>query len=120
MTLKSPRQHNERHLDFIRSLPCVCCMNNIETEAAHIRFSDARAAKDNAGVGAKPDDSWTVPLCGDHHRIQHHMGSEKRFWAQYGIDPIFLAMALYRVSGDHERGLKVIQACQPTNILAAG
>lgn len=117
---KQPRQHDEKHLQFIRELPCLCCLNSIETEAAHVRMSDARAAKVNAGVGAKPDDCWTVPLCSDHHRIQHHMGSEARFWTQYGIDAVFVAMALYRVSGDHERALKIIHACQPTNILAAG
>ena len=48
------------------------------------------------------------------------MGDERRFWTQYDIDPIFVAMALYNVSGDHERGVKIIDACQPTNLLAAG
>ena len=34
-----------------------------------------------------PDDRWTLPLCGKHHRLQHEQ-SERYFWAQYFIDPI--------------------------------
>lgn len=107
--MKHPRQHNDKHLDFIRQLPCLCCLNNICTEAAHVRFSDARAAKVNPGVGRKPDDKWTVPLCGDHHRKQHSM-DEDEFWSHEGIDPIFVAMALYLNSGDTEAGEQIIRA----------
>lgn len=120
MRLKDPRQHDPAHLDYIRTLPCVCCMNCIETEAAHIRYSDARAGKVNAGVGAKPHDRWTVPLCGKHHREQHAAGNERKWWEGIGIDPIYLAMSLYSVSGDQDRGLKIIYAWQPKNYLAAG
>jgi hypothetical protein len=119
---KHPRIHNEAHLDFIRSLPCLITGENTSVEACHVRFSDARVDKQNAGVGAKPSDIWTVPLCGAQHRRQHTM-SEVRFWKEVGIDPIFYALALWAVSGDYERGCRIINNAQPSSmaeILRAG
>lgn len=109
MRLKAPREKSEKHLDFIRSLPCCVCADNTSTEAAHVRFSDPRAAKVNPGHSAKPSDKWTVPLCGRDHRDQTVAGDERSWWASKGIDPIFLAMALHDHSGDHERALIVLQ-----------
>ena len=106
MRAKSPK-----HLNFIRSLPCVICQDNTAIEAAHIRYADRRAAKPITGFGIKPDDCWTLPLCGKHHRAQH-AGSERIFWTQSLVDPIFLALALYRVSGDHETGEQIIRAAR--------
>jgi hypothetical protein len=106
---KDPRQFDDKHLDFIRALPCVVCLDNVSVEAAHVRMSDRRAAKINAGVGQKPHDRWALPLCGKHHREQHGM-NEGKFWDCVLIDPIFVALALYSVSGDMERGEMIIQA----------
>lgn len=117
--MRQPRIKDEKHLAFIRTLPCLVTGNEIETEACHIRYSDAKAGKFNPGVGAKPDDRWTVPLSSTLHREQHSMG-EKRFWESYGIDPIEIAKQLYAVSGDHEQGCKIIAKARPVNILAAG
>ena len=103
------RQKSDKHLDFIRSLPCVVCGNNISTEAAHVRFGDRRAAKRPTGMGERPDDTWTVPLCGEHHREQHAMG-EQRFWRLHGIDPIFVSLALARAAGDYEAGAQIVSA----------
>jgi hypothetical protein len=108
MAPRELRQHSEKHLNFIRSLPCCVCLNNIETEAAHIRFSDASVCKANAGVSAKPHDYWTVPLCNSHHTLQHNIGNERKFWASQGIDPIKLALRLYSVSGDQALGERVV------------
>lgn len=105
--MRKPRVHDEKHLRFIRTLPCVVSGNNIETEAAHIRYSDAAAGKFNPGVGAKPDDKWTVPLSSDEHRRQHSMG-ERWYWEGVGIDPIEVAKHLYAVSGDYEAGCKIV------------
>lgn len=106
---RDPRQHDEKHLAFIRQCPCLVCLDNTSTEASHIRFSDARVAKINPGVGQKPHDYWTVPLCGKHHREQHEM-NEKTFWDGQMIDPLFVAMALYLNSGDAEAAEKIIRA----------
>lgn len=105
---KDPRQKDDAHLRFLRGLPCAVCGNNIETQAAHIRFSDAKYAKDNPGVGQKPHDFWCVPLCGKHHDEQHRAGNERSWWESKGIDPILLSMSLYVHSGDFDRALIVL------------
>jgi hypothetical protein len=107
--MKTPRQHDVKHLNFIRGLPCLICQNNIETQTAHIRYAEPRAGKRQTGKGEKPSDRWTVPLCGGHHIAQHSM-DERAFWEGVGCDPIFVAMALYGVSGNHELGCQIIEA----------
>lgn len=111
MRQRMPREKLDRHLDFIRGLPCICCGDNTSVEAAHLRLSDARIAKVNAGVGQKPDDFFCVPLCGKHHREQH-TGSEERFWAYHQIDPILYALRLWSVTGNHEVGCEVVSAAR--------
>ena len=108
MRQKQPRERNDKHLRFIRGLPCVICRNDIQTQAAHLRFSDAASGKVNAGVGAKPSDCYTVPLCQDCHSSQHNMGDERAFWELAGFDPLALAAKLYAVSGNHELGCEII------------
>ena len=101
------REKDAAYLDFIRSLPCIICGDNTSTEAAHIRFADRRAAKRPTGMGEKPDDVWTLPLCGRHHREQHSMG-EHSFWNIQGIDPIFLALALCHARDNRDRAEQIV------------
>lgn len=104
------RIKSESHLAFVRTLPCVVCGNPHETEAAHVRYADPRAAKKITGMGTKPDDAFVIPLCSDEHREQHEVG-EKLFWKQHApIDPVFVALALHRVSGDYEAGMQIVSA----------
>jgi hypothetical protein len=110
MTQRQPRQRIAAHLAFLRTLPCLCCGNPIETEAAHLRFSDARIVKTNAGVGAKADDFFCVPLCGNHHREQHSIGDERAFWRKFGLDPILYSLRLWSVSGNYEMGCQIVEA----------
>lgn len=104
---RQPREHNERFLRFVRSLPCVTCGNDIQTEAAHVKISDLERGKRNVGVGEKASDRWTLPLCGRCHRRQHGM-NERKFWADEGIDPIALCERLFAVTGDYAAGLEVV------------
>lgn len=103
---RNPRQRNNSHLDFIRGLPCAVCGDNTSTEAAHVRYSDPSVAKPITGIATKPDDKFTVPLCGRCHREQHQ-GDERLWWAARRKDPVKLALALYAVSGDHELGERI-------------
>lgn len=98
-----------KHLDFIRELPCLLCPDTTTVEAAHIRYGDPRADKPITGIGIKPDDAFAIPLCGRHHREQHTRG-ERKFWEKHVIDPVFVALALFRVSGDHEAGCRIVEA----------
>ena len=104
---KHPRIKNEAHLKFIRSLPCCVCGNDLGVDAAHIRYADVRSAKRAVGVGEKPDDRWTVPLCRRCHTSQHS-GNEFGFWNSKNIDPIFTALSLWGVTGDYELGSIIV------------
>src|SRR6185312_7145833 len=90
---REPRQRNMKHLDFIRSLPCCICKDDISTEAAHIRTASLDLGKRETGRAEKPSDKWAIPLCNKHHREQHSM-NEMMFWSKYGIDPFMLAITL--------------------------
>jgi hypothetical protein len=109
MSQRNPRQKDGGHLDFIRSLRCCVCLNNIQTEAAHIRFNDPRVYKFNPG-SHKPHDRFTTPLCSRCHREQHEAGDERAWWVSKGIDPIFLSMALHDNTGNYEAGEQIV-AC---------
>lgn len=87
---RRPRVRDEKHLKFIREQPCCLCNDNTSVEAAHIRAGSIEHNKPATGMAEKPDDRWTLPLCGTHHREQHTM-NEMEFWAEYGIDPFALA-----------------------------
>src|ERR1700678_1726046 len=103
------RQKNKSHCDFIRSLPCLICQDNTATECAHIRMADPRIAKPITGIGIRPDDRFTTPLCHRHHH-QQHLLNEKEWWDDCGIDPVLIALALYSVSGDYNAGIEIIEA----------
>lgn len=79
------------HLQWIRG--CLCLMLTSECsgpiEAAHIRNGT------DGGMGQKPSDCYTVPLCRHHHAMQHAVG-EKTFWA--GCDPLKFAAELWKAS----------------------
>lgn len=107
---RQPRQQNEKHLAYIRTMPCLVCGDATSTEAAHVRFSCLAVGKRQCGIAEKPDDKFTVPLCNRHHAAQHDFGNEQAWWSGFEIDPVKVALALYSVSGDYERGLAIVTA----------
>ena len=108
MRKRQPRQKDGSHLDFIRDLPCIVCGAESTIDAAHIRAGDPRAAKRHTGMGERPDDIWTLPLCRKHHDMQHR-GGELSFWKTWRIDPIATAAFLALRSGDREAALMIIE-----------
>lgn len=104
---KDPRQHDERHLAFIRRLPCLVTLTT-PVEAAHIRFGRPEEGKRHVGMGEKPSDMWTVPLSQEMHRLQHSM-NEEDFWSARAIDPIRVARALFDVTGDIQAGEDIVR-----------
>jgi hypothetical protein len=107
MMQRRPREKDNKHLDFIRGLPCLLCNDPTSTEAAHVRYADPMVAKPISGMGNKSDDAYTVPLCGKHHREQTNYGDERGWWARLGVDPVKVALALHRFSGDQEIGERI-------------
>lgn len=81
---RSSRWRSQAHLNFIRSFACVRCDGARKTDAAHVRMGSG------AGMGQKPDDYRTVPLCtgtdGCHAR-QHQVG-EETFWRGEDVEAL--------------------------------
>ncbi|MDQ0996924.1 hypothetical protein QFZ34_002106 [Phyllobacterium ifriqiyense] len=103
---KKPRQKEESHLKFIRTLPCVVTgIRNVE--AAHIRYGDISYGKYETGMAEKPHDKWVLPLSPEEHRKQHDM-NEREYWTLVGINPLDLAMRLWFNTGDEEACEQII------------
>jgi hypothetical protein len=88
---RSSRWRSAAHCNFIRSFACSVCHSTAAIEVAHVRKGSG------AGIGQKPDDWRTVPLCRDHHAMQHTIG-EGPFWAEFGIDVEALIEAFCKAS----------------------
>ena len=107
MTLRQrdPRREDAKHLAYIRKQPCCVCGKPAPSEAAHIRMRRADMSKD-IGMGEKPHDMHTTPLCNWHHvsgpKAQHKM-NEAAFWRMHGLDPFAIALRLWHESGGEYR-----------------
>jgi hypothetical protein len=88
---KTIRLRDKEHCNFIASQPCVVC-GRAPSEAHHIRFAQPRA------LGRKVSDEYTVPVCRLHHRELHAYGDEASWWAAVSIDPLPIALELWRRS----------------------
>ena len=88
---KTIRLRDKEHCRFVTTQPCVVC-GRTPSEAHHIRFAQPRA------LGRKVSDEYTVPVCRLHHRDLHDYGDEASWWAGVGIDPLPIALELWRRS----------------------
>lgn len=96
---------NNHHLEFIRALPCVRCNNPAPNQSAHVRIGN------DGGMGLKPSDRYTVPLCGEHHSQQHNVG-EVTFWGRKLEYLDGLTNALYVHSGNLKSARRSIRQFQ--------
>jgi hypothetical protein len=64
------KRKNEKYLSFIRKKPCCVC-SNPESEPHHIRQKLFVPPKYRGGIGLKPFDFMTVPLCRSCHTKVH-------------------------------------------------
>jgi hypothetical protein len=88
---KTIRLRDKQHCKFVTTQPCAVC-GRTPTEAHHIRFAQPLA------LGRKVSDEYTVPVCRLHHRDLHSYGDEASWWAGVGIDPLPIALELWRRS----------------------
>ena len=91
MAAKTIRLRDKEHCKFVATQPCVVC-GRTPAEAHHIRFAQPRA------LGRKVSDEYTVPVCRLHHRELHSYGDEASWWAGVSIDPLPIALELWRRS----------------------
>jgi len=88
---KAIRLRDKEHCKFVTTQACVVCGRK-PSEAHHIRFAQPRA------LGRKVSDEYTVPVCRLHHRELHRYGDEASWWAGVSIDPLPIALDLWRRS----------------------
>ena len=88
---KTIRLRDKEHCKFVATQPCVVC-GRTPAEAHHIRFAQPRA------LNRKVSDEYTVPVCRVHHRELHRYGDEVSWWAGVSIDPLPIALELWRRS----------------------
>jgi hypothetical protein len=88
---KTIRLRDKEHCKFVAAQPCVVC-GRTPPEAHHIRFAQPRA------LNRKVSDEYTVPVCRLHHRELHRYGDEASWWAAVNIDPLPIALELWRSS----------------------
>jgi hypothetical protein len=49
-------------------------------------------------LGRKVSDEYTVPVCRLHHRQLHRYGDEASWWAGVGVNPLSIALELWKLS----------------------
>lgn len=100
---RQKRETDERHLNFIRSLPCCLCHHAPRSRAHHLLRGVTR------GTGMKAPDRKTIPLCEAHHLALHADGNETRFLREHGVNGPFLADALYAATGNFDRAVRLLR-----------
>jgi hypothetical protein len=88
---KAIRLRDKEHCTYVAMQPCVIC-GRTPAEAHHLRFAQPRA------LGRKVSDEYTVPVCRLHHRELHRYGDEASWWASTSIDPLPIALELWKRS----------------------
>ena len=89
---RTPRRRYPAHLKFVRGFMCaVPDCGALDIEAAHARKGT------DGGMGEKPSDWLSLPLCTECHKWQHTIG-ERRFEEATGIDMKKIATELARRS----------------------
>jgi hypothetical protein len=94
---RQPRILEPKYLAWLRKQSCACgCRKPPPSDAAHLRAGSIAYGKEYPGLGAKPSDSWALPLNRVCHMRQHAYGDEVGFWAAHGIpDPFGRSMRYY-------------------------
>ena len=88
---KGIRLRDKEHSKFVALQSCVVC-GRTPSEAHHIRFAQPRA------LGRKVSDEYTIPVCRLHHRELHGYGDEASWWAAVSVDPLPIALDLWKRS----------------------
>ena len=95
LTISEPKRiRSKEHLRFVAQQPCLICGRS-PSHAHHVRFAQSK------GLGLKVSDEFTVPLCAIHHQQNHATGNERSWWQEHKIDPLAVAIRLWRESTKH-------------------
>jgi hypothetical protein len=92
VTPKTLRLRNKAHLEAIGHKSCLVCGRS-PADPHHLRFAQPGA------MGRKSSDEFVVPLCRLHHDELHRRGDERAWWQSRGIDPLPIALEMWREQG---------------------
>lgn len=114
---RRPRERESAYLGWVARLPCLACLSVTGkvvwgVQVAHYRAGILTAGWRPTGMGEKPDDRRSAPLCVDHHLngpdAQHRIG-EHVFWKSYlAIDPVAFMEGLWHAYDNNLAGLPVV------------
>jgi len=88
---KTIRLRDKEHRKFVSMQPCLVC-GRTPADPHHLRFAQPRA------MSRKVSDEFIVPVCRLHHRELHTHGDENVFWKKINIDPLPIALKLWKNS----------------------
>jgi hypothetical protein len=92
LTISAPRRYRSKeHLRYVIAQPCLFCARK-PSDPHHLRFMQPRA------LGRKTSDEFVVPLRRTHHRAAHRAANEQAWWKAIGIDPVKVALELWKES----------------------
>jgi hypothetical protein len=89
MPAKTIRLRDKDHRKFVSTQPCLVC-GRTPADPHHLRFAQPRA------LSRKVSDEFTVPVCRLHHRELHNHGDEKMWWKGININPLPMALKLWK------------------------
>ena len=117
-----PKAKNKRriisasHLNMVRQLPCV--LSGRPAEVAHISYGDLNHEnKPHNAMGIKADDVFCVPLCPSLHRLHpgsQHNHNEKLWWQQFGVDPVAIALRLWKCGRNYDAMVSIVESVELT------
>lgn len=98
--VRAPRREWQRHRKWLRSHECVCSLapQGFSFCTGPVEVSHIRTAA-NAGVGLKPHDAFSVPMCNAHHANYHRWGHDS-FEGYFNLDLAKLAAEFTAKSPD--------------------
>jgi hypothetical protein len=91
VSAKTIRLRDKDHRKFVSTQPCLVC-GRTPADPHHLRFAQPRA------LSRKVSDEFTVPVCRLHHRELHNHGDEKKWWEGNNINPLPMALNLWKQS----------------------
>jgi ERF superfamily len=99
------RLRDKDHRKFVAHQPCLIC-GRTPVDPHHLRFAQPRA------LGRKVSDEFTVPVCRLHHQELHRVGDEAAWWRAAAIDPLPVALSLWRQSRGGPEASWIVESAQ--------
>jgi hypothetical protein len=99
------RLRDKDHRKFVAHQPCLIC-GRTPVDPHHLRFAQPRA------LGRKVSDEFTVPVCRMHHQELHRVGDEATWWRAAAIDPLPVALSLWRRSRGSPEASPIVESSQ--------